>query len=144
MVYHLVCSDFRGNFLRYFLDFNLPWVALKNILYDRASNINSLQKFEEFWMLLSSGIVTLQFTLFKVFTSWAKLRSYKISCFFCFFLFLNFSWRHFLNFQISTVLTIFLDRFDGLLLKWDIIIFFSGISSGFRIISGFFRILFKY
>ena len=47
------------------------------------------------------------------------------------------------NLQISTVLTIFLDRLDGLLLKWDIIIFFFGISSGFQIFlnfSGFFRI----
>ena len=80
------------------------------------------------------------------FTSWAKLRSYKISFFFfffSFFLFLNFSWIHFSNLQISTVLTIFHDRFDGLLLKWGIIIFFSGIPSGFRIFSGFFRILFK-
>ena len=64
-----------------------------------------------------------------LFTSWAKLWS--------------FFWGFLSNLQISTVLTIFLDRFDGLLLKWDIIIFFSGISSGFRIISGFFRILFK-
>ena len=46
------------------------------------------------------------------------------------------SWAHFSNFQISAVLTIFLLRFDGLLLKCDMIIIFPNFSE-------FFRILFK-
>ena len=36
------------------------------------------------------------------------------------------------------VLTIFLHRIDGLLLKYEMIIFLSGILSGFRIFFGFF------
>ena len=68
----------------------------------------------------------------NIFTSWAKLRSFEI-----FFL------PQFSNLQISTVLTtIFPHRIDGLLIKYDMIIFLSGILSGVQVsrFSGFFRI----
>ena len=62
--------------------------------------------------------------------------------FLVFFLFLNFSRGHFSNLKILTILTIFLDRFNGLLFKWDIIILFSGFVPPFsRFFPDFLQIL---
>ena len=61
------------------------------------------------------------------------------------FLLLNFSWGHFSNLYILTVFTIFLDRFECLLLKWDTIIsFFSEFHPVSGIFFWFFRIFFKF
>ena len=60
---------------------------------------------------------------------------------FLFFLFLNFSWGHFLNLHISAVLSIFLHRYS--MVYFSNAIFFFGIPSDFQIFSGFFRIYFK-
>ena len=65
------------------------------------------------------------------------IKSFFFLGFFC----LIFSWGHFSNLQISKILTIFLDRFNDLLLKWDAIIFSSWVSSCFRIFSDFLQIL---
>ena len=63
-----------------------------------------------------------------------------------FFLFLNFSWRHlhFSNLQISTVLTIFLNRFDGTSqMRYDNLLFrkFIRFPDFFRIFPDFLQIL---
>ena len=46
----------------------------------------------------------------------------------------------FSNFLISMIWTIFLDIMDSLLIKYDMMILFSGFLSGFRIFPDFFRI----
>ena len=52
---------------------------------------------------------------------------------------ISFFLSHFSNLQISMDLTLFLHRINGLLLKYDVIIVFSGTSSGFfPDFSGFF------
>ena len=60
---------------------------------------------------------------------------FKKLFFFCFF---------FSNLLISMIWTIFLDIMDSLLIKYDMMIFFSGFSSGFWIFSGYFRIFVKF
>ena len=50
-----------------------------------------------------------------------------------------FLWGHFSNLHIQAVLTMILHSFDGLFLKCDMIIFFCGITSGFRIFPHFSR-----
>ena len=72
-----------------------------------------------------------QFGYLSIFTSWAKLRSLKITLFFFVFCFF---WWFFSNLRISMVLTIFLHILDSLLIKYDMIIFLSGFFSDF---SGF-------
>ena len=80
-----------------------------------------LQKFTVIW----PGIIT----------SWAIAPKLWI------FLFIfSLSSPFFSNIQIFAVLSVFLHRIDGIILKFDMMIFFSWNTSGFRIFSGFFRI----
>ena len=72
----------------------------------------------------------LTYEVLYIFTSWAiapKLQIY----------FFSHSSPFFSNLQISAILLLFLNRMDGLLSKYDMMILFSEFLSGFRISCGF-------
>ena len=77
----------------------------------------------------------------SLFTSWAKLRNFKISSFFLVVFCKNLGF--FSNLQISVVFITFLHIINILLLKYDMRIFVPGNLSGFRIFSRFLQIFFK-
>ena len=118
-------------------------------------NVENRKWFLPAYFPLCGGVPRLRFGHYKhlleykidnVFTSWAKLRSLKIWVFFSFFSFFFVFCKNlgfFSNLQISVVLTTFLHIIDGLLLKYDMLIFFPRNLSGLRIFSGFFRFFFK-
>ena len=62
----------------------------------------------------------------------SEAQKFRNFFFFCFFLFLNISWGHFSNLQISAVLTIFLHWFDSLRLICDMFKFFPFFSRFFK------------